>query len=41
MSSSSPFKWCHFEPAIILCGVRCYLRYACGIVNAFSGVGHK
>ena len=27
-SSSSPFKWCHFEPAIIVSGVRWYLRYA-------------
>jgi hypothetical protein len=28
MNNSSPFKWRHFEPAIIVCGVRWYLRYA-------------
>jgi transposase, IS6 family len=28
MASSSPFKWRHFQPEIILCGVRWYLRYA-------------
>jgi IS6 family transposase len=28
MISSSPFKWRHFQPEIILCGVRWYLRYA-------------
>jgi IS6 family transposase len=28
MTSSSPFKWRHFQPEIILCGVRWYLRYA-------------
>jgi IS6 family transposase len=28
MTSPSPFKWRHFEPAIIVCGVRWYLRYA-------------
>jgi transposase, IS6 family len=27
MTSSSPFKWRHFQPEIILCGVRWYLRY--------------
>lgn len=26
MTSSSPFKWRHFQPEIILCGVRWYLR---------------
>jgi transposase, IS6 family len=28
MTSSSPFKWRHFQLGIILCGVRWYLRYA-------------
>jgi transposase, IS6 family len=28
MTSSSPFKWRHFQPEIILCGVRWYLRYS-------------
>jgi IS6 family transposase len=28
MTSSSPFKWRHFEPEIIICGVRWYLRYS-------------
>ena len=28
MATPSPFKWRHFEPAIIVCGVRWYLRYA-------------
>jgi transposase-like protein len=28
MTTPSPFKWRHFEPEIILCGVRWYLRYA-------------
>ena len=28
MPSSSLFKWRHFEPEIIVCGVRWYLRYA-------------
>jgi IS6 family transposase len=28
MISSSPFKWRHFQPEIILCGVRWYLQYA-------------
>jgi IS6 family transposase len=28
MTSPSPFKWRHFQPEIILCGVRWYLRYA-------------
>jgi IS6 family transposase len=28
MSDPSPFKWRHFEAAIILCAVRWYLRYA-------------
>jgi len=27
MCSPSPFKWLHFEPAIIMCGVQWYLRY--------------
>jgi IS6 family transposase len=28
MTSSSPFKWRHFQPEIILCGIRWYLRYS-------------
>jgi transposase-like protein len=28
MSSLSLFKWRHFEPTIIVCGVRWYLRYS-------------
>jgi len=28
MTSSSPFKWRHFQPEITLCGVRWYLRYS-------------
>jgi IS6 family transposase len=28
MTSASLFKWRHFQPAIIMCGVRWYLRYA-------------
>jgi hypothetical protein len=28
LTSSSPFKWRHFQPEIILCGVRWYLRYS-------------
>lgn len=28
MTSSSPFQWRHFEPEIIICGVRWYRRYA-------------
>jgi transposase-like protein len=28
MTNPSPFKWRHFEPEIILCGVRWYLRYS-------------
>ena len=28
MTNSSPFKWRHFQPEIILCGVRWYLRYS-------------
>jgi IS6 family transposase len=28
MTSPSPFKWRHFEPEIIVCDVRWYLRYA-------------
>ena len=28
MTSSSPFKWRHFQPEIILCGVRWSLRYS-------------
>jgi IS6 family transposase len=28
MTSPAPFKWRHFEPEIIVCGVRWYLRYA-------------
>jgi transposase, IS6 family len=28
MSGPFPFKWRHFEADIILCAVRCYLRYA-------------
>jgi len=28
MISSSPFKWRHFEPEIIVCSVRWSLRYA-------------
>jgi transposase-like protein len=28
MTSPSLFKWRHFEPEIIVCGVRWYLRYA-------------
>ena len=28
MTTPSPFKWRHFEPEIILCGVRWYLRYS-------------
>ena len=28
MTSPSPFKWRHFEPEIIVCGVRWDLRYA-------------
>jgi transposase, IS6 family len=28
VTSSSPFKWRHFQPEIILCGVRWYLRYS-------------
>jgi transposase-like protein len=28
MTTPSPFKWRHFQPEIILCGVRWYLRYS-------------
>ena len=28
MTGPSLFKWCHFEPEIIVCGVRWYLHYA-------------
>ena len=28
MTTPSPIKWRHFEPEIILCGVRWYLRYS-------------
>lgn len=28
MPSPSPFKWRHFEPEVIGCGIRWYLRYA-------------
>ena len=28
MSAASPFKWRHFAPEVIICGVRWYLRYA-------------
>lgn len=28
MSSSKPFKWCHFKPEIILLNVQWYLRYS-------------
>jgi transposase, IS6 family len=28
MSTASLFKWRHFAPEVILCGVRWYLRYA-------------
>ncbi len=28
MTTPSPFKWSHFQPEIILCGVRWYLRYS-------------
>ena len=28
MTSPSPFKWRHFKPEIIVCGVRWYLRSA-------------
>lgn len=28
MTSPSLFKWHHFKPEIIVCGVRWYLRYA-------------
>jgi transposase-like protein len=28
MTNPSPFKWRHFEPESLLCGVRWYLRYA-------------
>jgi IS6 family transposase len=28
MTNSSPFKWRHFQPEIILCGVRWDLRYS-------------
>jgi transposase-like protein len=28
MPNPSPFKWRHFEPEIILCGVRWSLRYS-------------
>ena len=28
MNDPAPFKWRHFQADIILCAVRCYLRYA-------------
>ena len=28
MTTPSPFKWRHFQPEVILCGVRWYLRYS-------------
>ena len=28
MTDTSPFKWRHFQPGIILCGVCWYLRYS-------------
>jgi IS6 family transposase len=28
MTGSSPFKWRHSQPELILCGVRWYLRYS-------------